>query len=350
MLDEYPPRYPLWLVPTWHALAILLVGATVVYFVASFRPNWRQRGIIIWPTIVMVAYVVACCFWDWKPLNHPFLGMSQWLVWIVAGAGLLRSLPTEAPSRGTTFTLTLSGAAIGAVLFFPAISLVVPWEQGQGSSRRTQCRHQLRMIYLAMKAWHDREGRLPDTNIAEPDQPPLSWRVALLPDLDQPILRRKYDDERSWDDTANLEVAKQSFMGFLCPGEIEMRDEHGHWFTSYFLITGPKTAFPRGKGISFDAITDGRSQTLLVTEAGGQNIVWTEPRDLDVARDPISVSHLTWTHQPTPSPGILSSYHTGRGAHAVFADGSVKFISEQIDPAVLKALTTSTGGETIPDR
>lgn len=349
MLDEYPPRYPLWLVPTWHVLAVLLAGGTVIYFVVSIRQLWRKRGIIIWPIIVLAAYVVVCCFWDWYPLNHQFLGLSQWFVWIVAGAGLLRSLPTNEPSRGTSFTLTLSGAAIGAVLFLPAISLIVPLEQGQGSSRRTQCRHQLRMVFLAMKAWHDRKGKLPDTNMAEPDNPPLSWRVALLPNLDQPMLRRSYDDERSWDDPANLEVAKQWFMGFLCPAETEKRNEHGHWFTSYFLITGPKTAFPNGKGISFDAITDGRSQTILVSEAGGQNIVWTEPRDLNVARDPFSVSHLTRT-SPTHPPGILSSFHTGGGAQAVFADGSVKFISEQIDPAVLKALTTATGDETIPDR
>ena len=77
------------------------------------------------------------------------------------------------------------------------------------------------------------------------------------------------------------------------------------------------------------------------------NVVWTEPRDFDVSREPIGVN-LGGTGR-TDSPGMLSSYHA-YGAHAVFADGSVRFIPETIDPQVLRALTTIASGDHMPEQ
>jgi prepilin-type processing-associated H-X9-DG protein len=50
---------------------------------------------------------------------------------------------------------------------------------------------------------------------------------------------------------------------------------------------------------------------------------------------------------PHRSSSILSSPHRG-GAYVVFADGHVEFLSDKIDPNVLKALTNATGGENLP--
>ena len=51
----------------------------------------------------------------------------------------------------------------------------------------------------------------------------------------------------------------------------------------------------------------------------------------------------------TPSkrqPNEISSYHSG-GVNAAFCDGSVQFLSDRIDPRILKAMTTIDGGETV---
>jgi prepilin-type processing-associated H-X9-DG protein len=108
--------------------------------------------------------------------------------------------------------------------------------------------------------------------------------------------------------------------------------------TAFVLVTGEGTAFPDGRGLRFDQITDGTSNTLMVTEACGQGIVWTDPRDVDVGRHPIAVNAPG--SRSGRSPGILSSYHPS-GAQVAMADGSVQYIPANIDPEVLRRLTTA---------
>lgn len=168
--------------------------------------------------------------------------------------------------------------------------------------------------------------------------------MALLPFLENRHLYEQYDVSWAWDDPANLPVAQTPVSALLCPSDVYTRDAQERYFTDYLMVTGPETLFPKGRGTQVDAIEDGASNTLLLAEACGQNIVWTQPEDLDVRQNPVAVNVAGST--PTHSPGILSSYHH-RGAHAALADGSVRFISEDIDPQVLHALTTASGGEAI---
>jgi prepilin-type processing-associated H-X9-DG protein len=84
---------------------------------------------------------------------------------------------------------------------------------------------------------------------------------------------------------------------------------------------------------------------MLLGECSGLNIVWTEPRDIDTSKQRIGINFPGG--RPGWSSSILSSYHRG-GAYAGFADGSARFLSEKIDPKVLHALTTATGGEKLP--
>jgi hypothetical protein len=67
-------------------------------------------------------------------------------------------------------------------------------------------------------------------------------------------------------------------------------------------------------------------------------------RAMDVASQPTGIN-LKGT-KPGHSAGWLSSYHLG-GTHVVNADGSVRFLSAQIDPAVLKRLATIDDGEEV---
>jgi hypothetical protein len=109
-------------------------------------------------------------------------------------------------------------------------------------------------------------------------------------------------------------------------------------------LTGPQAAFPDGKGLSQNQIKDGTSNTALVTEACGQQIIWTERRDIEVTDESIGVNFPNVSKYR--SPAILSSYHRG-GAHLFLADGSVRFISDQVDPTVLRALTTASGNDPV---
>jgi len=92
-------------------------------------------------------------------------------------------------------------------------------------------------------------------------------------------------------------------------------------------------------------VTDGVSNTLAIVEACGLPVVWTEPRDVDLAEQRVGVNLPG--DQPGRSRGVVSSYHP-QGGHVAMADGSVRFMSADIDPGVLRALLSATGGEPPP--
>jgi hypothetical protein len=109
------------------------------------------------------------------------------------------------------------------------------------------------------------------------------------------------------------------------------------------LVVGDHAASPgnRGRNPNLDAdFPDGLSKTILLTEACGQQIVWTEPRDLSLKAAIMGVDRIT-TDRPT-SPALLSGPH-GQGVFVGIADGSARMIARDIDPAVLKAMLTADG-------
>jgi prepilin-type processing-associated H-X9-DG protein len=78
-------------------------------------------------------------------------------------------------------------------------------------------------------------------------------------------------------------------------------------------------------------ITDGTSNTILAVESN-RDVPWTKPEDIPF--DP---------NGPVPELGNFSP----NGFNAAFADGAVRFISKAVNPQVLKALITRSGGEVI---
>ena len=112
------------------------------------------------------------------------------------------------------------------------------------------------------------------------------------------------------------------------------------------MPTGPRTVGESSTGTMIQSMTDGTSNTLLVVEACGAQIVWTEPRDVDVAAQPTGINLKG--AKPQQSAGWLSSYHS-HGTQVLMGDGSVKFLSQRTDPSVLKKLATKDGGEEVGD-
>ena len=179
--------------------------------------------------------------------------------------------------------------------------------------------------------------------------PPVSWRVQLLPFNDyEQLYFEEYDCEQAWDAEVNLPVALRQIPNYYCPTRWRRndKDEHGRFFTDYVMLTGNRVFSLPNRPSRLETIIDGSSNTLAVTEASGLNIVWTEPRDAETESQPIGIN-LAGDEQ-SESRGIASSRHPN-GAHVLFADGTVKLLDENIDPQVLKALTTIDGGEPVGD-
>lgn len=114
--------------------------------------------------------------------------------------------------------------------------------------------------------------------------------------------------------------------------------------TAYLAAAGSGMALDepthkgRFAGVPLREITDGTSKTILVVEAGhDQAVPWTKPEEITVDPD-------------RATQGLLGSAtsHAGGLRVALFADGHVEFLSDDIDPEVLTALLTRSGNETLP--
>jgi prepilin-type processing-associated H-X9-DG protein len=231
---------------------------------------------------------------------------------------------------GAFFGLFLCGG-VGVALLLPAI------QSAREAARRAQCMNNMRQIGVAMHNYHDAYGTLPPAYIADENGRPMhSWRVLILPYLEQGYVFDQYRFDEPWDSPHNQAVTSVPIPTYCCPSDPGNSPVSS--FTNYMVITGPATVFDGDKATAFRDIIDGLSNTLMVVEARGTGRHWAEPVDLDVK----NVSYPLGSGAPD-SPG---SYHPG-GLNALFCDGAISFLSGSTPPQVFQALTTRGGGEIV---
>jgi RNA polymerase sigma factor (sigma-70 family) len=199
-------------------------------------------------------------------------------------------------------------------------------EAEEAASRESQNR--LKQLGLAMHNYAAEYGQFPPAALYSMDgKPLLSWRVLLLPYLDQQELYSKFKLDEPWDGPTNKKLLdKMPDIFFLTTG----KDQKGH-DTIYQVFTGAGTIFPSPKACKISDITDGTSNTILITESATP-VPWTKPADLPF--DP---------KKPLPKLGGISK----KGFRTAFADGSVRFIMQPVKEEGLKKAITCNGGEVI---
>ena len=200
------------------------------------------------------------------------------------------------------------------------------------ADRRARCVNNLKQIGLAMHNYHQKHDAFPPSASRDPEgRPLLSWRVQLLPYLEQQALYDEFHLDEPWDSPHNKELIPRMPALFACP---EMRRSlRASGRTTYLAPVGPSTAFPGDRGVSYKEMTDGTSNTILVVEAGDdQAVPWTQPAD--------------WEVGDAPSLAPFVGHHLG-GTEVIIADGSVKFLKGTLPTGTLRALLTRAGGEVI---
>src|SRR5271157_1572247 len=200
------------------------------------------------------------------------------------------------------------------------------------NAARMQCTNNLKQIGLAMYNYHERHKTFPPAySVDKAGKPLLSWRVLILPDLDQEALYKEFRLDEPWDSEHNRALIDRMPPTYRCPGGSSKRADLGK--TTYLTPRGKATIFPGSEGIKMQKITDGTSNTIFVVDAGNDRAVtWTKPDDWDV--DPRLDLKGIFGHHPGGTPFS-------------FADGSVRFIKETVDPKTLEMLITRDGGEVI---
>src|SRR5262245_9653312 len=111
----------------------------------------------------------------------------------------------------------------------------------------------------------------------------------------------------------------------------------GNTMTAYAGVFGDHCVFRGANGVKMGDVVDGLSNTIMVVEASHAGIPWMKPEDVDIEKHPTLGDRQGF-----------SSDHVG-GVNAAMADGSVKFLSQHLNPQTLQALFTRDGNEKIGD-
>jgi len=184
---------------------------------------------------------------------------------------------------------------------------------------------------LALHNYYDVNKCLPPAYTTDQDGKPMhSWRVLILPYIEQSTLYDRYNFDEPWDSPNNLAVATQMPETYRCPAASD--DGLGNE-TNYVVIIGapkkyPQTLFSPDKSIKFSEVTDGTSNTIAVVEVR-DGVPWTKPdADLKFAQMQFTIN---------AGPNSISSDHAN-GANIGMADGSVQFLTPSMDSQTLRSM------------
>ncbi len=226
--------------------------------------------------------------------------------------------------EGNRLTLSLDQAQVQPLLALLDSAL----NDAREAARRTASMNNLKQIALAMHVYHNTHGCFPPQASDGPDgKKLLSWRVHLLPFLDQEALYRQFHLNEPWDSAHNRAlIAKQPRV--YVPPHLAAKD-----LTTYLVPVGDKTVFAGREGTPLSQITDGTSHTILVVEAApSAAVIWTKPDDLVV-------------DMHTPLKGLAGL--PAKGFLAAFCDGCVRFVSDSVEPETLRRLLQMNDGQPV---
>ena len=185
----------------------------------------------------------------------------------------------------------------------------------------------LKQLALAMHNYQDTYGSFPPAaHTDKAGKPLLSWRVLILPYIEEAELYKEFKLDEPWDGPNNKKLLDRM------PKVFAAGDKAGS-NTYYRVFHGKGAAFEGAKGTKIGDFTDGTSNTILIVEADTP-VPWSKPEELafDAKKD-------------LPKVGGLDKDNF----FAVFADGAVRSFPKTIDKDKLKAYITRNGGEVIED-
>ena len=216
-------------------------------------------------------------------------------------------------------------------------------ELAQSRSRQAKCLKNLQQIGLALHNYHDSQRMLPPAYTVDKDGKPLhSWRVLILPFLEQVELYEKIRRDEPWDSDYNKQFHNQCPAFLQCPEMVLKNPEiKNNGLTTYSVIVG-KNAWPEGaKRYEFKMITDGMSNTLAVVERKTP-VCWMDPTQ-EITQENAGKGINK------DDAGIGAPHSAGQlfGTNVCLFDGYVRMVKENLKLPVLRALITRNGEESV---
>jgi hypothetical protein len=230
------------------------------------------------------------------------------------------------PKRdGATVTLEagleFTNTAIAVGLLLPAV------QQAREAARRAQTKNNLKQLITALHNYHDTNRHFPTrANYDNNGKPLLSWRVHILPYINQQALYSRFKLNEPWDSPHNRQLIR------LMPPTYANPNLPSGGVTNYLAVVGTDSVVST-TGVNVRQITDGTSRTVVLVEVDANRAVpWTKPVDHEI--------------KATDPKAGLGGLRPG-GFHVSMADGRVVFVPISVDSKYIQALATKSGGEVV---
>ncbi|MFO0802736.1 MAG: DUF1559 domain-containing protein [Gemmataceae bacterium] len=209
----------------------------------------------------------------------------------------------------------------GFIFLLPAISKV------REAAARTNEMNNLKQLSIGALNHASSTRNLP------PADQSLSWRVHILPYIEQDAVYRQFDLKSGWDQGRNKSLADTSIRTYLSP-----LDDPPGTQTHYRVFTGDGSAFDsalmKQRGGFPNYIMDGTSNTLMIIDTA-ETVPWPAPKEVLLQQG----GQFPEFGHPKRSQ-ILTA----------LCDGSVRSLDKKTaDAAKIRAMATAAGGEVIAD-
>ena len=326
-------------------LHLVLLAAALSPFVILYRNRKTpvSRRDLYWLIGAMIALPTAAVYSAQflPPYAVPFVRGYTVLCFVVLLISMfivtwrLQQQSTGSYALTILCSLVLLGFLMGLML--PAVPTA------REAARRMSCSNNLKSLALAIH--NSKEGGKdlfnPQTSNSPEvaGGPDVSWRVKVLPYLEQQALKDRYHSDQTWESETNWELAQERLSAYTCPSEPRHMNIKGGRYTSYAMLNNSNRNESNPNLVA--AKRDGKliPGRVMLIESCGANVIWTEPRDVDLDTSNWAIKPENEAVKRTPwnSRNVGSSFHAG-GTQAAMADGSIRFLSETIDPEVLRQL------------
>ncbi len=262
-----------------------------------------------------------------------YLGFLLGVPAIILGVLGLRTIKDKKRLKGRG--LAIAGLLTGVFGSLAPIVLLMAVQRVREAADRAVTKNNLMQMSLAMNSYADGYQTWPPAAICDANgKPLLSWRVAILPYIEQGALYQQFKLDEPWDGPHNSKLLAQM------PKDYAFRDDKitPTGYTHFRVFVGNGAAFdpprpmgPHGvtPGTPHDDFTDGKANTILVVEAATP-VPWTKPEELEYDPD-----------GPLPPLGG----HFSDGFYAATANVSVRMIPKSVSEKTLRAAITRNAGD-----